>query len=120
MISDDTEPPRCVWSSANPSVTRLTLSTPVRMLTPVKVGFDVLHLHEPLTPVLCTAALAMAQSPVVGTYHAAGDIRWNAIARPVWGFLTERLDHRIAVSEQARESIARWFPGDYDVIPNGV
>jgi phosphatidylinositol alpha-mannosyltransferase len=32
----------------------------------------------------------------------------------------ERIDHRIAVSEAAKESAARWFPGDYEVIPNGV
>jgi phosphatidylinositol alpha-mannosyltransferase len=38
----------------------------------------------------------------------------------VWGFLMDRIDHRIAVSEQARESAERWLPGDYDVIPNGV
>ena len=32
----------------------------------------------------------------------------------------ERLDHRIAVSEPARESASRYFPGDYELIPNGV
>jgi phosphatidylinositol alpha-mannosyltransferase len=38
----------------------------------------------------------------------------------VWGFLEARLDRRIAVSEQARASAARWLPGDYEIIPNGV
>jgi phosphatidylinositol alpha-mannosyltransferase len=42
------------------------------------------------------------------------------LARPVWGFLEERLDHRIAVSEQARESAQRWLPGEYEIVPNGV
>ena len=37
-----------------------------------------------------------------------------------WGFLMQRIDHRIAVSEQARLSAERWTPGDYEVIPNGV
>jgi phosphatidylinositol alpha-mannosyltransferase len=37
-----------------------------------------------------------------------------------WGFLMQRIDHRIAVSEQARLSAARWTPGEYEVIPNGV
>jgi phosphatidylinositol alpha-mannosyltransferase len=37
-----------------------------------------------------------------------------------WGFLLDRLDHRIAVSEPARESASRYFPGDYELIPNGV
>jgi phosphatidylinositol alpha-mannosyltransferase len=32
----------------------------------------------------------------------------------------DRIDHRIAVTEAARESAARWFPGEYELIPNGV
>jgi phosphatidylinositol alpha-mannosyltransferase len=38
----------------------------------------------------------------------------------LFGFLIDRIDHRIAVSERARESQQRWLPGEYDVIPNGV
>jgi len=38
----------------------------------------------------------------------------------MWGFLLDRLDHRITVSEQARDSAARWFPGEYEIVPNGV
>jgi len=37
-----------------------------------------------------------------------------------WGFLMQRIDHRIAVSEQARLSAQRWTPGEYEVLPNGV
>ena len=40
--------------------------------------------------------------------------------RPLWGFMSDRIDHRIAVSERARESQNRWLPGEYEVIPNGV
>src|SRR4029079_18583708 len=39
---------------------------------------------------------------------------------PMWGFLMDRIDHRIAVSELSRDSVARWQPAEYDVIPNGV
>jgi phosphatidylinositol alpha-mannosyltransferase len=38
----------------------------------------------------------------------------------VWGFLEERLDRRLAVSEQARASAQRWLPGEYEIVPNGV
>lgn len=82
--------------------------------------FDVLHLHEPMTPIPCIAALAFAKTPIVATHHANGDLGWLRIAMPVWGFLADRIDHRIAVSAQARESAQRWIPGDYEVIPNGV
>jgi phosphatidylinositol alpha-mannosyltransferase len=42
------------------------------------------------------------------------------IAKPVWGFLAERLDRRIAVSPLAAASANRWLPGDYEIVPNGV
>jgi phosphatidylinositol alpha-mannosyltransferase len=40
--------------------------------------------------------------------------------KPMWGFLVDRLDHRIAVSPHARDTAAAWLPGDYEVVPNGV
>src|SRR3954451_7212162 len=82
--------------------------------------FDVLHLHEPMTPIVCTAALAWARCAVAATFHASGGLGWLHAGRPVWGFLMDRIDRRIAVSDAARESAARWFPGEFEVIPNGV
>jgi phosphatidyl-myo-inositol alpha-mannosyltransferase len=82
--------------------------------------FDVIHIHEPMTPTPAVAALALAQCPLVTTSHASGELSWLKLAKPVWGFLLDRVDHRIAVSEPARESAARYFPGDYELIPNGV
>jgi len=82
--------------------------------------FDVLHLHEPMTPAICTAALLLARCPVVATFHASGELGWMKVGRPLWGFLIDRIDHRIAVSERARASQERWLPGTYEVIPNGV
>jgi phosphatidylinositol alpha-mannosyltransferase len=82
--------------------------------------FDVLHLHEPMTPAICTAALLLARTPVVATFHASGELGWMKAGVPLWGFLIDRVDHRIAVSERARASQERWLPGEYEVIPNGV
>ena len=82
--------------------------------------FDVLHLHEPMTPIPCIAALASYDGPMVGTFHASGDLGWMKAAKPVWGFLADRLDRRIAVSEMAAASADRWLPGDYEIVPNGV
>ncbi|HSB37533.1 MAG TPA: glycosyltransferase family 4 protein [Gaiellaceae bacterium] len=82
--------------------------------------FDVLHLHEPMTPVICTAVMAWARCPVVATFHASGGLGWLHTGARVWGFLMDRIDRRIAVSEAARESAANWFPGEYELIPNGV
>jgi phosphatidylinositol alpha-mannosyltransferase len=82
--------------------------------------FDVLHLHEPMTPAICVATLAWATCPLVATFHASGDLRWLRAGKQVWGFLLDRLDHRIAVSAAARNSVARLFPEEYELIPNGV
>jgi phosphatidylinositol alpha-mannosyltransferase len=82
--------------------------------------FDVIHLHEPMTPAICIAALAFARVPVVATFHAHGALGWMKVGTPMWGFLAERIDYRIAVSPHARDSAAAWLPGEYHVIPNGV
>jgi phosphatidylinositol alpha-mannosyltransferase len=82
--------------------------------------FDVLHLHEPMTPIPCIAALSVWEGPTVGTFHASGDLGWMRIAKRTWGFLADRIDRRIAVSPMAAQSAARWLPGDYEIVPNGV
>jgi phosphatidylinositol alpha-mannosyltransferase len=82
--------------------------------------FDVLHLHEPMTPAICVAALSLATCPVVATHHASGELGWMKAGMPMWGFLMRRVDQRIAVSEAARESADRWLGGPWEVIPNGV
>ena len=82
--------------------------------------FDVLHLHEPMTPTICLTTLIHARCPLVATFHASGDLGWMKYGRMVWGFMIDRIDHRIAVSERARSSQSRWLPGEYEVIPNGV
>ena len=114
---------RSVIVPANGSLPNIILS-PRSLLRMRRVldtgGFDLLHLHEPMTPTPCIAALAMWDGPMVGTHHASGDLGWMRLAKPVWGFLEERLDRRIAVSEQARASAQRWLPGEYEIVPNGV
>jgi phosphatidylinositol alpha-mannosyltransferase len=82
--------------------------------------FDVVHVHEPMTPALGVAALALWDGPTVGTFHASGPLGWMRLGTPLWGFLAERIDRRIAVSEEARVSAQRWLPGRYEIVPNGV
>ena len=105
-------------------------SLPNIVLSPQTVGrvgrilererFDVVHVHEPMTPAISVATLALARCPLVATWHAAGDLGWMRMGLPVWGFLAERLDARIAVSEQAASSARRWHGGDFEIVPNGV
>jgi len=114
---------RSVIVPANGSLPNIVLSPRTyrrlhRTLTEER--FDVLHLHEPMTPAICTAVLVMARTPLVATFHASGELGWLRFGAPVWGFLMDRIDYRIAVSERARVSQNRWLPGEYDVLPNGV
>ena len=73
-----------------------------------------------MTPTICLTALIRARCPLVATFHASGELGWMRYGVPVWGFLIDRIDHRIAVSERAKASQNRWLPGEYEVIPNGV
>jgi len=114
---------RSVIVPANGSLPNIILSPrsiPRIRKTLAREQFDILHLHEPMTPIPCICALASYRGPMVGTFHASGDLGWMKIATPVWGFLADRIDHRIAVSEMARETAKSWLPGDYEIIPNGV
>jgi phosphatidyl-myo-inositol alpha-mannosyltransferase len=83
-------------------------------------GFDLLHVHEPLAPMIGVAALALWDGPTVATFHAAGETAWRPLAAGLWGFLLDRIDLRIAVSDQARRTADDFAVGDYEVIPNGV
>jgi phosphatidyl-myo-inositol alpha-mannosyltransferase len=114
---------RTVIVPANGSLPNIVLSPRVPFTLKkvfAREQFDVLHLHEPLTPAICVATLAVAKCALVATWHAAGNLGWMRFGKPGWGFLADRVDHRIGVSEQARESAQRWLPGEYEVIPNGV
>jgi phosphatidylinositol alpha-mannosyltransferase len=114
---------RTVIVPANGSLANIVLSPPtVRRIRRAleRERFDVLHVHEPMAPAVCVAAVAQARCPVVATWHAAGPLRWNRAAVHFWGFLMERVDYRIAVSEQARDSLAGAFPGPFEILPNGV
>jgi phosphatidylinositol alpha-mannosyltransferase len=83
--------------------------------------FDVIHVHEPMTPAIGVAAIASWEGPTVATFHASGELAWMRLGRLIWGnLLAARLDHRLAVSEPAAASVRRWLPGDYEIIPNGV
>jgi len=108
---------------ANGSLPNIVLgprSVPRLKRTLERERFDLLHVHEPMAPVLAIGALAMARSPVVATFHASGGSGWAKLGAPIWGFLLDRIDVRIAVSERAREAAERLAPGGYQVIPNGV
>ncbi len=114
---------RSVIVPANGSLPNISLSprTVFRIRRALaRERFDVLHLHEPMTPAICIAVLSLATEPLVATHHASGELGWMKLGMPAWGFLMDRIDQKIAVSERARDSADRWLGGPWEVIPNGV
>jgi len=114
---------RSVIVPGNGALSNLVLSPrtmPRLRRTLARENFDLLHVHEPLAPMLSPAALAFWDGPAVATFHAAGDSSWRPIGQALWGFVLDRIDLRIAVSEQARATAEGITTGDYELIPNGV
>jgi phosphatidylinositol alpha-mannosyltransferase len=86
-----------------------------------RMQFDLLHVHEPCTPMVSAAAVLLTTSPVVGTFHAAlAASRAYATVAGTCRQLVERLDVRIAVSDAAQTYPGRLFPGEFRIVPNGV
>ncbi len=86
--------------------------------------FDIIHLHEPLMPMLCTTVLRLSGTVNVGTFHAHEGSPGYNFGRPISTIILRRwfrrLDGRIAVSVPAREFANKYMPGEYNIIPNGV
>jgi phosphatidylinositol alpha-mannosyltransferase len=82
--------------------------------------FDVVHLHEPLAPGPTQTALVFSESPLVGTFHRAGESRWYRAMRPIATWAARNLAVRAAVSEEARAAVERTLGGTYELVWNGI
>ena len=86
-----------------------------------RTHFDVIHLHEPLAPMLPLSVLNASPSPNVGTFHASGERSLGyAASRKLLNWLAQRLTIRVAVSPAAARFAQHYFAGEYTIIPNGV
>jgi phosphatidyl-myo-inositol alpha-mannosyltransferase len=87
-------------------------------------GYDVVHVHEPVVPLLGWDALCSTapELPLVGTFHTYSE---NALTNGIANVLgaRRRMNHlhvRIAVSEAAAWTARRFYGGRYRIVPNGV
>ena len=116
---------RTVGFKANGAVSNLSV-TPRGVATMHKElragGFDVVHIHEPIAPVLGWLATDHTRLPLVGTFHTYNENKLSNGIANVFGArrVFNRLHVRIAVSEAAAWTARRFFGGHYRIIPNGV
>jgi len=109
------------------SIVRISIS--LRLASTIKAvlseeKFDVIHLHEPLMPMLCSAVLRFSNAPTIGTFHACNGRPGYNCAWPIGTIMlklrTRKLDGKIAVSKPAMEFASKYIPGYYNIIPNGI
>jgi phosphatidyl-myo-inositol alpha-mannosyltransferase len=116
---------RTVGFKANGAVSNLSI-TPYGVATMQRElrtgGYDVVHIHEPVAPLMGWVAADSIRLPLVGTFHSYSAKHLpNGIANLIGARrVLNRLHVRIAVSEAAAWTGRRWFGGHYRVIPNGV
>ena len=84
--------------------------------------YDVVHVHEPLVPLVGWNATLGAQAPVVGTFHAYSTSRISNNIATLLGArrMFNRLSAKVAVSDGANWTAQRFFGLACEVIPNGV
>ena len=115
---------RAVPVRYNGSVARLSFGpiSAARVRRWLSAGeFDVLHVHEPISPSLSMLAVLYSRGPVVATFHTAMT-RSRAIsaAQGLLQLVLEKITARIAVSDLARRVQVEHLDSGGWEIPNGV
>ncbi len=84
-------------------------------------AFDIVHLHEPMAPILPLCVLEFSDAVNIGTFHASyKHSHLYHLSHPLIKRWHQRLDGGIAVSPAALRYVNSAFPGDYKIIPNGI
>ncbi len=109
---------------SNGSIARLTVGMGIKpQMGDAIRGMDVVHAQALASPTLPLLCLRVSTAPVtVGTFHTyfdGGHVAYKAFGRYVRAAL-DRLDRRIAVSDACIQALSPYFPGDWDVVPNGI
>ena len=116
---------RTIGIPANGAVSNLSLSPSAvqRLGQTLSDGdFDVVHIHEPVVPLVSWMSLNCKSAALVATYHTYSTNRLTQGTANLFGARRRmrRLHARIAVSEAASWTARRFYGGRYSVIANGV
>jgi phosphatidyl-myo-inositol alpha-mannosyltransferase len=116
---------RTIGFGANGAVSNISAfpEGPISLRRELKAGdYDVVHVHEPLAPLVGWDAMVSRDAPVVGTFHAYSTKAFPNHTATLLGARRRmnQLSARIAVSDAAAWTGRRWFGGEYTIVPNGV
>ena len=78
-------------------------------------------MHEPFAPSASATALRHSRALNVGSFHSPTErVLSTQVARRFMELFFGRLDARTATFDVTRDLVARFFPGDYELVPPGV
>lgn len=84
-------------------------------------GYDIVHAHSPLSPILPVLAIEEADCPVVGTFHTYFERSfWYGVGRRFFQNRLDRLSAAIAVSHSTTVALNRYFEANWTIVPNGI
>jgi phosphatidylinositol alpha-mannosyltransferase len=84
---------------------------------------DVVHVHEPFVPMVGLATLQGHVAPVVATFHRGGSGRIYPLLAPLLRRDFEKIDERVAVSEEALATLRKVFgarAASIEVVANAI
>jgi len=105
----------------NQSNARLTGWVDLSVLSSVVNDYDVIHIHGIIAPTLPLLSLKVSKRTNIFTFHPTFES--SNLYKIFKGYLKhylKKIHGKIAVSATARDSICKYFPDDYRIIPNGV
>ena len=107
------------------SVSRITLNL-FKLILCIKFlkqnKFDIVHLHEPLTPSQIIINLFLNKIKLIGTFHSYADKKnyIYIVFNKILIYFIKRLSIKICVSKFSEIYIKRYFSFDSIIIPNGI
>jgi len=109
---------------SNGSIARISVGVNLKRAVARAIAHaDVVHAQGLAPPMLGLFALRASRAPcTVGTFHTyfdGGHLGYR-LGHPYVSGALDALDRRIAVSQACVLSLEQYFPGPYDIVPNGI
>ena len=87
-----------------------------------KNNFDIIHLHEPLSPTFLLLIALVKKTKIIGTFHAYSHRKniWYHYFNFLLRRFIKKINQKICVSETSKKYISKYFDENFYIIPNGI